>query len=222
MSKQAKFDSEEIESIRDLLKDFAVSDSVSPEDIYREAWKRYTTLVDRLPFLKGNLSVQFHDIPRLLHLFIYRNLFTFAGEYRKKSDPGGGNVGFGGVPSQKHKQAFPASNPDNIEEEVIEAFEFLTAGSDEDCIDRAIRFYQKFVRTHPFYDGNGRIARLITNMYLQSYDKQIAWGEFDSKSKFLKKLNQCHKNPTDENFGYLKRKLVVIEIGDVDEEGESG
>lgn len=66
-----------------------------------------------------------------------------------------------------------------------------------------MRFYQKFVNVHPFYDANGRIGRLIALMYLADRNLVLSWSEFDSKTKFIKKLNRCHLNPSDETFGYL-------------------
>lgn len=64
----------------------------------------------------------------------------------------------------------------------------------------AVRFYQKFVNVHPFYDANGRIGRLIATMYLADHNLVLSWSEFDSKSKFIKKLNYTHINPSEETF----------------------
>ena len=130
-------------------------------------------------------------------------------------------MGFGGVKAQKHTHTFEGYHPDNIESEVIAAFEHLSGGNSDDCVDRVIRFYQKFVRIHPFYDANGRIARIITNIYLLQFDKQVAWIKFDRKGKFLRKLNQCHKYPTDEYFGYLKNVLVIRGVSELDEEDQA-
>jgi fido (protein-threonine AMPylation protein) len=193
VSEPPKIDEQELDSIRDLLKDFAFSPSITPEFVYREAWKRYTVLSNQLPYLQNYLGVLNHEWPKTLHYFIYRSLFRFAGSYRSTLDPGNGRVGFGGVKAQKHTHTFEGYHPDKIESEVVAAFEHLSGGNSDDCVDRVIRFYQKFVRIHPFYDANGRIARIITNIYLLQFDKQVAWIEFDSKGKFLRKLNQCHK-----------------------------
>jgi hypothetical protein len=40
-------------------------------------------------------------------------------------------------------------------------------------------------------------------MYLAEKGLVLSWSEFDSKSKFIKKLNYCHQNPSDEAFDYL-------------------
>lgn len=58
-----------------------------------------------------------------------------------------------------------------------------------------MRFYQHFVYVHPFYDGNGRIGRIIVSIYLHLFNFYVQWEEFDgpNNSKFIKKLNACHK-----------------------------
>jgi len=55
-----------------------------------------------------------------------------------------------------------------------------------DPVRKAAIFYQKFVSTHPFYDGNGRLARLIANIYLFKFGLTINWSEFDSRPGFVK------------------------------------
>lgn len=49
------------------------------------------------------------------------------------------------------------------------------------------------IRIHPFYDGNGRVSRIVTNHYLLTMSKTfLNWADFDNKSKFIKKLNFAH------------------------------
>lgn len=44
------------------------------------------------------------------------------------------------------------------------------SGSKIHPVETAAYLHHRFVKIHPFIDGNGRVARLITNLYL------IAWG----------------------------------------------
>jgi fido (protein-threonine AMPylation protein) len=73
----------------------------------------------------------------------------------------------------------------------------------------ALKFYQKFVKVHPFYDANGRIARLITNFYLRDFNVSLNWSKIKaSEMKFLHKLNQIHK--TEQNTSlYLKYMSIL-------------
>ncbi len=59
---------------------------------------------------------------------------------------------------------------ENIEKEMKNLMKFLN-NEEEDIIIRISIFHYYFGYIHPFYDGNGRINRLITSMYLfQSMD----------------------------------------------------
>ena len=72
---------------------------------------------------------------------------------------------------------------------------------------------------HPFYDANGRIGRLIATMYLESHGVVLSWSEFDSKKKFINKLNRCHLKPSEETFGYLVEYLREFTLPLSDFEG---
>jgi len=136
-----------------------------------------------------------------MHFYMYENLFTFAGKYRKFDDPLEGQIYFGPQHAQQRKPQFSGDLPTEIESGVLEAIEHLK--NKEDPLMAAVRFYQKFVNVHPFYDGNGRIARLIANTFLAGFELTISWSEFDSKGKFIHKLNYCHKNPATRSFQLL-------------------
>lgn len=216
MNGSDKFDSGELESIENLLRDFASNADITPDYVYKEAWMRYGLLAESLYAIRHLFKDQLILTPRVFHDFIYRDLFTFAGNFRLASDPEDGRIGFGGVKRHQHKLEFSGSHPSKIEQEVQKSIDHLTNDTEYDCIDRVARFYQRFVLTHPFYDGNGRIARLISNMYLYEFKKHIAWGEFDSRNDFIRKLNLCHRNPTPENFDILKSRFVILDLSDVD------
>ncbi|MBO6794721.1 MAG: Fic family protein [Balneolaceae bacterium] len=206
----SKVDPAELETTQDLLDDFAASQGLTPEKVYKDSWSRYQILqqtkirsvFDDETLKKWKRRDVYAILPRFIHKFIYQELFTFAGNYRQKTDPGNGIVRFGPQHGHKYTQKFSGDPPDLIVEGVYEAVGHLIWNA-EDLLLQAIRFYQKFVNVHPFYDANGRIARMIANIYLANHELVLSWKDFDGKGKFIKKLNYCHKNPTDESFQYL-------------------
>ncbi|MBU0713399.1 Fic family protein [bacterium] len=74
------------------------------------------------------------------------------------------------------------------------------------CAQLGLRFYQHFAYIHPFYDANGRIARILMIIYLLINNLTIKREPFDqSKGKFLKRLNRCHERfETDKSDQYFK------------------
>jgi fido (protein-threonine AMPylation protein) len=160
-----------------------------------------------------------------VHRFLFNNILSNAGEVRKSSDPNGGHIYFGGAKHQHHKQQFQGTLPSKINAELDVAFAHLTANTDEP-IRQAMRFYQHFVYIHPFYDGNGRIGRVIVSTYLFQFNCYVLWMAFDgpNNTQFINKLNECHKRMEsgfrfDDYFGYLlnffkKHVISVDELND--------
>lgn len=120
-----------------------------------------------------------------------------------KRTRGGGKVHFGPQKAHQYEPSFKGDSPDEIESGIIEAVSHLFDASVTDPVVAATLFYQKFIYVHPFYDGNGRVARLISNIYLFEFGWNINWSEFDNKSKFISLLNWCHKSNSSEAFNTL-------------------
>lgn len=207
-------DSHEKQVIEDLLADFAFNRTITPEEVYKISWERFNTLegnFDLIRTINANLTIlatadkqrKYFQLPLILHGLMFRELFTFAGKYRRFQDPGNGLIFFGKTKANKRSPEFEGSKPDDIENGVYESIELLLEYERHDPIKAVTFFYQKFIKVHPFYDGNGRIARLISNIFLAGHGRFIIWSEFDSKSKFLKKLNRCHKSLNPESFENL-------------------
>ena len=68
----------------------------------------------------------------------------------------------------------------------------------------AAAFHYRFVRIHPFDDGNGRMARLLMNLILIKHGYTVAIVQSDDRSNYLNGLEQADKSEDLSQFiGYI-------------------
>ena len=204
----------ELDHLADLLKDFASDKHYTPEKAFELIKTRFRTIEksDFLPEICEDLkSVPNNGYPRffeyfakMIHKYLYENILINAGEYRKAEDPGGGIILFGGSKQRSMESRFKGVPADKVEEELAKAFSWL--GKSGNPVKNVLHFYQHYIYIHPFYDANGRIARIIMIIYLLLNKLTINREPFDhSKGKFMKRLNRCHERfGTDKFEKYFK------------------
>lgn len=221
-------DSAELEQLRELIKlfpaDFALDEV---EEANRLARLRFDAMDNELIPSISIMTKQSPDfgvieyigLCQTLHKMIFKDIISINGEFRQSYHPGDGHVYFGGQKRQELRSRFTGSNPQNLIPDLQEAYTHLLDFNSDTPVDNALRFYQKFVFTHPFYDGNGRVARLFVNLYLLAYGKFIDWKNLQNKGDFLNKLNYYHDTGIEKHFRWWANVCYkyVYDISDEDE-----
>jgi len=192
--------SPELEILQSLIKDFGVPKEVPAEKALLILRDRYTIFSDEKACDElCNVFKDLHhlDYPRMffafskvIHSYLFNGILTDAGHFRSVDEPNKGVIYFGGQKHLTGQPQFIGICPDKIETELLKCFEVFK--NDSDPLEIALRFYQRFVQIHPFYDANGRIGRLIMTIYLRLNDISIDWNAFAKSSDIIKKLNNCH------------------------------
>jgi Fic family protein len=98
--------------------------------------------------------------------------------------------------------AEPIDTPAKMEE-LVKWFREKTHSSETNPILLAAEFHYRFVRIHPFDDGNGRMARLLMNFILMQYGYPPVIIRNEDKSNYIAALTQS-------NFEILKPFLDYI------------
>ena len=126
-------------------------------------------------------------IPFLLkvHKKMFEHVWAWAGKYRKRDT----NIGV-----TPHQISLELIN-------LLDNVKFWIKNSVYSFDEIAVRFHHKLVWIHPFPNGNGRHARLMTNLLLYNYDKpQFAWGKHnlgeknDIRKFYIDALKAADKN----------------------------
>ncbi|MCI5121311.1 MAG: Fic family protein, partial [Candidatus Electrothrix sp. AUS4] len=167
-------DSHDRAHFRELLLDFPVPNPPVLDSALRTVHARFDKLNTESFILKlrQRPAEEYHKIlihlPCILHRYLFEGIFANAGAYRQVLDPKNGLVFFG------PRQQFQGTTPGGINAEVQQAISHLIPRTDAP-VYHAVKFYQQFVQTHPFYDANGRIGRFLLEIYLNLHGIGMQW-----------------------------------------------
>ena len=131
------------------------------------------------------------DILSIHHLVLQKIEKDFAGKYRTSG------VRISGA-------NFVPPNALKVDEFVGELIDFVN-DSEVDILIRSAIFHHRFVWIHPFFDGNGRTARLLLNLILMKSGFPPAIILKNDRKKYYDALNQAN------NQDYSKLVLLILQ-----------
>lgn len=131
------------------------------------------------------------DLLSIHHLVLQKIEKDFAGKYRTSG------VRISGA-------NFVPPNALKVDEFVSELIDFAN-DSEVDILIRSAIFHHRFVWIHPFFDGNGRTARLLLNLILMKSGFPPAIILKNDRKKYYDALNQAN------NQDYSKLVLLILQ-----------
>lgn len=88
-------------------------------------------------------------------------------------------------------ERFEYASPEETPALMYELVKWFNKASGYTPIELAALFHYRYIRIHPFEDGNGRIARLMVNYILARANYPMIVIRSKNKEEYLNALNQC-------------------------------
>ncbi len=110
------------------------------------------------------------------------------------------------VTGEKFEYATP-NETSSLMTDLVEWYNHEAAKGELSPVELASLFHYRYIRIHPFEDGNGRIARLLVNFILLRAGYPMVIVRSDDKDKYLSALNLC-----DVNVGFVPSDGAKAEL----------
>jgi len=117
------------------------------------------------------------EIIQRIHEYVTKGLLYDPGQYRT------GNVRVTGADTRPPSYLKVIPLMDNYIQQIKEA--------QLHPLKKAAYIHHELVRIHPFFDGNGRVARLLTNFYLMTKGYPIIIVKKEDRKKYYQALNKA-------------------------------
>lgn len=196
----------ESDRLAELLQAFPTGRNLSVIEANRYIRQAFIRIIDStLEGEKGWLTDRhkFYGTIKLLHLNLFRDVLSNAGQFRQSSDKLQGVVYFGGQDKRTGFPKFHGVITSDIQLKLFEAIDHNLSDTGSALV-KSVRFYAQFVRIHPFHDGNGRVGRIILNAMLSELKLVVDWDSLHQKeNQFLRRLNRYHVTQMDDDLNRL-------------------
>jgi Fic-DOC domain mobile mystery protein B len=164
-------------------------DEAEAENIL-EAFLKYTVSIEQLSAIRFDTMFLMQ-----LHKDMFGNVWSWAGKFRTTQT----SIGTEAV---NIRQALYRLMDDLAFWETSWKYE-----------DTAVRLHHSLVKIHPFLNGNGRCARLFTDLWLLSIGKDmLEWGNEDINKVNISRAEYIHalQKADHGNYDYLKRFMFPV------------
>jgi len=161
--------------LKEIMRDDTMPDDRSEGEIagYRDVLNSIHTSYDAIP-IKPNIILQ-------LHRGLYKFVSAEGGEWKNQN-----NVIEEVLPNGERYVRFRPLTAAETPRAMEELCDYLNRAMKEETIEPLIligAFILDFLSIHPFNDGNGRMARLLTLLLLYKYDYKV--GRYISLEKII-------------------------------------
>ncbi|MBP9152207.1 MAG: Fic family protein [Flavobacteriales bacterium] len=125
-------------------------------------------------------------------------------------------------------EMFDYAKPEDVPMKMQELMDWYRSSSNLDPVILAAELHYRFIRIHPFDDGNGRVARLLVNYVLMLNELPPVVIKSAEKTKYLTALQKADVGDRDAFHSYMAEQLIwSLELNlkaakgeDLEEEGD--